>query len=171
MKLDDVTIEMSILPDYEESGESVRQIGRSKFEVSVDEFLTMKTKVHNRSESFIDPLLRLQPSLSNLPHNTALDLDKRLSWTGVLQRKLPLLAPGQTVESELGIVALCSGIFEVGATLEEIRLWNKEKEGQDGSRARSDTNFLQGHLLGNVGLRTWHAKESCWIVAKRRGMD
>lgn len=171
MKLDEVTIEMSILPDYEESGESVRQIGRSKFEVSVDEFLTMKTKVHNRSESFIDPLLRLQPSLSNLPHNTALDLDKRLSWTGVLQRKLPLLAPGQTVESELGIVALCSGIFEVGATLEEIRLWNKEKEGQDGSRARSDTNFLQGHLLGNVGLRTWHAKESCWIVAKRRGVD
>ncbi|OCL07841.1 Trs120-domain-containing protein [Glonium stellatum] len=171
MKLDDVTIEMSIFPDYEELAESVHQIGRSKFEVPVDEFLTLKTKIYNRSQSFIDPLLRLQPSLSNLPHNTALDLDKRLSWTGVLQRKLPLLAPGQIVQSELGIVALCSGTFEVGATLEEVQLWNKEEEGQEGSRPQSDINILQGHLLGKVGLRIWHAKESCWIIAKRRSMD
>jgi hypothetical protein len=166
MKLDDLKIGISIHPDYE-SEDVVRQTGATKFEVFVDEFLTLKTEIHNRSSSPIYPLLRLQPSLANLPHNVALDLDKRFSWTGVLQRKLPLLQPGQTVESELGVVLLCSGVFEVSATVDEIQVWVDEKK-QDGARSRSGTAMLQAHLLAEAGPRVWHSKEPCTIVAKHR---
>ncbi|KAF2810649.1 hypercellular protein-like protein HypA [Mytilinidion resinicola] len=170
IKLDDLKISMHITSDYEDDDEIVRQTGAAKFEVYVDEFLTLKTKIHNRSSTPIYPLLRLQPSLANLPHNAALDLDKRFSWTGVLQRKLPVLQPGQTMESELGIVLLCSGVFEVSATIDEIRVWVDEKEKGEGARVRSGTGLLQGHILAEAGLRAWHSKEPCTITAKQRGL-
>ncbi|KAF2268936.1 Trs120-domain-containing protein [Lojkania enalia] len=167
MKLEDIVIESSIVPDHQdEEREYVRQTGRSQFEVHVDDFLTLKTKVFNRSSSPISPLIRIQPYLASLPHNIALDLDKRFSWNGVLQRKLPVVQPGHAAESELGIVALCSGIFEIGTTVEEIELpySGHEKQGQ---RPRSGTAALEADILGEPRLRTWHAKEPCTIVAKR----
>ncbi|OCK84581.1 hypercellular protein-like protein HypA [Lepidopterella palustris CBS 459.81] len=170
VKLDDIMVEMCVVSDYGDTSDAVRQTGRSKFEVSVDEFLTLKTKIHNRSKKPIYPLLRLQPSLANLPHNVALDLDKRFSWSGVLQRKLPLLLPGQTVESELGFVALCSGIFDIGATVDETQLW-RDEEDHRGSRPRSGTALLQGYVFSEPTLRSWHANEPCSVRAKHRGID
>ncbi|KAF2182844.1 Trs120-domain-containing protein [Zopfia rhizophila CBS 207.26] len=168
MKLEDVMIETSIVPDYPGKGDDARQIGRSKFEINVDDFLTLKTKVHNRSQTPILPVLRLQPHVASLPHNIALDLDKRFSWSGVLQRKLPAIPPGQAVESELGIVALCTGIFEIGATVEEIELPKAESEEQV-NRVRSGTaTLLQANVLGEPELRTWQLKEPCTIIAKRK---
>lgn len=171
MKLDDVMIETLIVSDHSvETDDEVLQVGRSKFEAPVDEFLTLKTKVYNRSATPISPLLRLQPHLAGLPHNIALDLDKRFSWTGVLQHKLPVIQPGQAVESELGIVALCGGIFEVGATVEEVEL-PKATDKQQG-RARSGTaSLLQADVLGEPKLRSWHLREPCTIVAKRRYVE
>ncbi|KAF2797291.1 Trs120-domain-containing protein [Melanomma pulvis-pyrius CBS 109.77] len=168
MKLDDVLIETSIVLDCPtRDNTDVRQIGRTKFEVHVDEFLTLTTKVLNRGPSPISPLLRLQPYLASLPHNIALDLDKRFSWSGVLQRKLPVLQPGETAETELGIVALCSGVFEIGATVEETEIL-KSINKEQGSRARSSTvTRLQADILGEQKLRAWHLKEPCTIVAKR----
>ncbi|KAF2471435.1 Trs120-domain-containing protein [Lindgomyces ingoldianus] len=167
MKLDDVMIETKIVPDSPGQGGEVRQIGQSKFEVCVDDFLTLRTKIHNRSLHPVSPLLRLQPHVAGLPHNIALDLDKRFSWTGVLQKKLPIIPAGQAVESELGIVALCGGTFEVGATVEEAELPTAESEDQ-GNRVRSNTaNILQREILGEPKLRVWHIKEPCTIVAKR----
>ncbi|ORY03584.1 TRAPP II complex [Clohesyomyces aquaticus] len=167
IRLEDIMIETVIEPDYPVEGDEVRQIGRSKFEVHVDDFLTLKTKIHNRSDRPISPLLRLQPHVAGLPHNIALDLDKRFSWTGVLQKKLPTILAGQVVETELGIVALCSGIFEVGGTVEEVELPVVANGGQ-GNRARSNTaNMLQGDILGEPQLRAWNLKEPCTIIAKR----
>jgi len=169
IKLEDVLIETHVEPDYQtNNANSVRQIGRTKFEIHVDDFVTLTTKVFNRSPRPISPILRLQPYLAGLPHNVALDLDKRFSWSGVLQRKLPVLQPGETCENELGVVALCSGIFEVGATVEEAEILESEKVGQ-GNRARSDTaTRLQADILGEQKLRVWHLKEPCTIDAKRR---
>ncbi|KAF1943339.1 hypercellular protein A [Clathrospora elynae] len=168
LRLDDLAIETDVVSDYPAS-EHVRQLGRAKFAVPVDEFLTMKTSVRNRSPHPISPVLRLQPYLAGLPHVVALDLDKRLSWTGVLQRKLPIIQPGETVVSELGIVALCNGTFEIGATVDEAELLKTGNEGQ-GKRQRSDTqSLLQGDVLGEPKLRTWYMKEPCTIVAKRGG--
>jgi trafficking protein particle complex subunit 9 len=131
--------------------------------------LTLKTKIQNRSSTPILATLRLQPHLAGLPHNIALDLDKRFSWTGVLQRKLGLIPPGEAVESEIGVVALCSGIFEVGATVEEIEL-AKAKDDEKGARQRSDSlDMLQASILGEPALRTWNLKEPCAIIARRNG--
>ncbi|KAF1844617.1 Trs120-domain-containing protein [Cucurbitaria berberidis CBS 394.84] len=169
IKLEDIMIETSITSDYQASGGegSVRQLSRAKFEVPVNEFLTMKTTIRNRSPHPISPILRLQPHLAGLPHNIALDLDKRFSWTGLLQKKLPIIHPGQSVESELGIVALCSGTFEIGATVGEVELVNPEGE-EDGKRAWNETQALmQGNILGERKLRSWHIKEPCVIHASR----
>ncbi|CAO2648585.1 Nn.00g078520.m01.CDS01 [Neocucurbitaria sp. VM-36] len=169
IKLEDLKIETSIVSDYPASdGESsVQQLGRAKFEVPVDEFLTLKTTIHNRSPHPVSPILRLQPHLSALPHNIALDLDKRFSWTGLLQRNLPVVHPGQAVESELGIVALSTGTFEIGATVDEVELVRIEGE-EEGTRAKSDMHaLLQGDILGEPKLRSWHMKEPCTIHASR----
>lgn len=169
VRLGDVKVENTIVPDYPAAnGENiVRQLGRARFKVPVDEFLTLKTTIYNRSPKPISPFLRLQPHLAGLAHNIALDLDKRFSWTGVLQRKLPVIQPGQTVESKLGIIALCSGTFEVGGTVDEVELLRTEGE-EDGKRPRSDTQtLLQGDILGQPTLRSWHMLEPCTIIATR----
>ena len=168
IKLEDVKIETSIVADYPtDNGNKVIQGGRAKYLVPVDEFLTVKTRVYNRSTNPILPLLRLQPHLAGLPHNIALDLDKRFSWSGALQRKLPLIQPQSAVEAEIGIVALCSGTFEVGATVEEIQISNKVDK-EEGKRSRSGT-LTQVDVLGEPRLRSWHLKEPCTIVASRDG--
>lgn len=169
IKLEDIMIEMILKGDTStESEVSVRQIGRAKFEVAVDEFLTLRTRLWNRSSYPISPVLRLQPHVASFQHSVALDLDKRFSWTGALQRKLPVIQAGQTVETELGIVPLCSGIFEIGATVDEAEIFLSPSE-QEGKRARSDTQtLLQGNILGEPKLRSWHMQEPCMVVAKRK---
>lgn len=166
IKLEDLKIEMYVEADFpaDDQEEMVKRLGRAQFKVPVDEFCTLRTKVYNRSAEPISPLLRLQPYVADLPHNIALDLDKRFSWTGALQRKLPLLGSGEECEHELGIVALCSGTFEIGATVDEAEL-----PGENKNRARSNTqSVLQGNILGEPKLRTWYMKEPCSIVARRR---
>jgi hypothetical protein len=156
IKLDDVRIDMDV--------EGVTRLGKAKFQLVVDEFYTLKTRIHNRGSRPISPLLRLQPHVASLPHNIALDLDKRFSWTGALQGKLPLLQPGGDCEYELGIVALCSGLFEMGATVDELEMQRAE----EGKRPRSDTqSLLQGDVIGEPKLRTWVLKEPCVLIAKR----
>jgi hypothetical protein len=110
----------------------------------------------------------LQPHVAGLPHNIALDLDKRFSWTGVLQRKLPVIQPGEVVESELGIVALCGGTYEIGATVDEAE-FIKTGGGDEDQKANVDTQTLLqgGNVLGEPKLRTWYMREPCTIVAKR----
>ncbi|KAH7117675.1 TRAPP II complex [Dendryphion nanum] len=171
IKLEDVKISTEVLPDTS-TGENnnVGRIAHSKYHVSVNDFILLKTTVHNRSAHPVSPLLRLQPHLSGLPHNVALDLDKRISWTGILQRKLPVIPPGQSVESELGLITLCSGIFEVGVTVDEAELLHSGNK-TNGSRNRSGTaTLLQADIIGEPKLRSWHLKEPCTIVA-RRGVD
>ena len=179
IRLDDLEILTTLSPDYPSDGGGeeggVKQLSRRRFEVPVDEFLTLKTRVKNRSPAPISPVLRLQPYLAGLPHSLALDLDKRLSWTGVLQVKLPVISPGEAVESELGLVALCSASFEIGATVDEAEIIKVEggeadgEEGAKGGRLRSNTQMLLqgGDVLGEPRLRSWHLREPCMIVAKR----
>ncbi|KAH8623182.1 hypothetical protein IG631_22339 [Alternaria alternata] len=170
IKLEDLAITTTIIADYPTSdGENaVRQIGRAKFNVPIDDFLTMKTSVRNRSPRLISPILRLQPHVAGLPHNIALDLDKRFSWTGVLQRKLPVIQPGEIVESELGIVALCGGTYEIGATVDEAE-FIKTGGGDEDQKANVDTQTLLqgGNVLGEPKLRTWYMREPCTIVAMK----
>lgn len=167
MRLDDIAVEMSVTAGMDGTANSVRQFGRSRFEITVDEQLILTTRMYNRSASPILPLLRLQPRLASQPHGVALDLDKRFTCDGLLQRPFPLLHPGQTAEAVLGICASCAGHFEIGATVEEIQPWYEERGSGDQNRTRADTGRLHDKLIGEVGKRTWHASEVCSIVAKQ----
>ncbi|KAI9879664.1 MAG: hypothetical protein M1830_007771 [Pleopsidium flavum] len=174
LKVEDLGIEMRLVAPEDDSADVVRQTGRSKFSIKIDEFLTLKTKIHNRTQKPIYPLLRLQPSLRNQPHNIALDLSKRFVWHGLLQRALPLLQPDETTEVDLGICVLCSGEFEVGASVEEVRIWKPPPDAATSEGvALADTaaNLFGERLLEHTERRIWHAREGCSISARDADAD
>ncbi|EUC36322.1 hypothetical protein COCCADRAFT_88476 [Bipolaris zeicola 26-R-13] len=172
IKLDDLAISMTLVADHEdEEEEPIKQLGHSRFSVPIDTFVTLRTTLRNRSPHPISPLLRLQPHLASLPHALALDLDKRLSWSGALQRRLALLPPGGSTTCEIGLVALCSGAYEVGGLVEEVEVLGAEdgKEGEGKKRGEMEMErLLQGDILGERKLRSWGVREPCGIVATRR---
>lgn len=150
LRLDDLDIRCAITAAGD-AATAVSQLSPSRFSTTVDSFLTLTTSLTNRSARPIAPLLRVLPSLAALPHPHALDLDKRLSWTGLLQRRLPLLPPGKTVESEIGIVALCAGVFEIGVGVEEVEVVNFEVEegGADDVERDGDKDKSKGKAKGD----------------------
>ena len=140
---------------------TVVELAPSKFSVPMSTFVTLRITLCNRSSDPIEPLLRLQPALVNAPHNIALDLSKRLLVNGILQRALPSLDPGKTQEIATGFCVLSAGIYEWGATVEEVKAKNRPVK-TDNSRARAQTG--DRHVLGHVGRRIWHAEDRCVIV-------
>ena len=130
--------------------EIIHQTGRSKFSLRTNEFATLRVTVHNRTTSSIPLVVRLQPSLRDQPHTVALDLVRRFAWTGMLQQTLhPPVGVGEKREFELGIMALCEGAYEIGATAEELLSIEKPETILEGSSRR----------------RIWHARELCTIDA------
>ncbi|KAH0542429.1 hypothetical protein FGG08_003184 [Glutinoglossum americanum] len=194
IKVEDIGVEVFVRKGSDAAG--VRQLGPSKFEVCTDELVTLTTRIHNRSTQPIYPLLRLQPSLRNQPHNIALDLSKRFAHNGLLQRPLPLLQAGKVAEDSMGVCFLCRGEFEVGVSIEETRIWEPAAgesraehgegdgergfrgSGDDGAtgavpgvrRARADTSalFMDSSVLGEKQRRIWMGRENCAITVKDR---
>ena len=140
---------------------TVTELAPSKFSVPTSTFVTLQITLYNRSSDPIEPLLRLQPALVNEPHNVALDLSKRLLVNGILQRALPSLDPGETQEIATGFCVLSAGIYEWGATVEEIKAKNRPAK-TDNSRARAQTGDRD--VLGHAGRRIWHAEDRCVVV-------
>ncbi|KAI9822252.1 MAG: hypothetical protein M1832_003075 [Thelocarpon impressellum] len=165
VKIDDVEIEWAITNSESADTEdrSVRQTGRSAFNVPTEEFLTLRTRIHNRTSEPIYPLLRLQPSLRHQPHGVALDISKRLIWNGLLQQALPLLGAGEETEVELGVCVLCRGEFEIGAQVEEARLCPAPAE--DEAEAKPKPTLVD-RALGVRGRRCWYARERCVLLAR-----
>ena len=169
LKLDDVAIEMAALSPGDVAKPVVQRVGRSRFHVGVDQFVVVKTTLRNRSSAPIEPILRLLPALADQPPGVALDLDRRLAWTGLLQRVLPTLPAGAEAEVELGFCALCAGEFEIGALVEETEILKYESPTERGtghSRGRSGTVTFNESLVKDRGRRVWHASEPCRIVAR-----
>jgi hypothetical protein len=164
LRLEDVAISMFVLnsPDLKDPNE-IKQHGSSSFEVRVDEYLTLRTRVENRSKATIYPLLRLRPSLAHQPPEMALELGKRFTWSGLLQRILAPLAPGEVVEADLAICTLCSGDYEVGASVEEV----KACTGLEEDDSIKKTGSIPDPVAGTLGRRTWTASEPCKISARR----
>jgi trafficking protein particle complex subunit 9 len=152
LKLPDISVSYSVL------GKSVSKHGKTKFEIQVDDFASLRTSLYNRSNKTISPLLRLRPSLAEQPRELALDLGKRFAWSGVLQQTLPKLGPRKTFSVDLPICALCAGDFEVGATVEEVKSATGYSNPNGKESALDD-------LVADMGRRTWIAEECCKIVA------
>ncbi|KAI9802782.1 MAG: hypothetical protein M1833_001381 [Piccolia ochrophora] len=158
-KVPDVDIDLSIIASGDEDFDCrIRHVKKSTYDVPIDEFLTVEIRVRNRTTTPIYPLLRLQPSLRHQPHNVALDMSKRMVWDGVLQRSLPELAPGDESSTELVICALCTGEFEIGASVEEIKLWDDESEVKQGL-------MVDDRVLTDRTRRTWYPEEAFVLVA------
>lgn len=171
--LEDVAISFSLAPlsspgDVEanknDENNTATQAGRSKYIVKSDTLLNLCVTVRNRSSTPIHPLLRLQPSLRNQPSNIALDLSRRLIWTGMLQRVLPILHSGESAQTFIGVTALCRGEYEFGASVEEVRLL---KSSLDSRSRQSEVHDSEGAVADTFGVgvpkkrRIWHARETC----------
>ncbi|PWY71544.1 hypercellular protein HypA [Aspergillus sclerotioniger CBS 115572] len=175
-RLEDLGMTFSLEPSFPDDAKSIVQTGRSKYNVQTDDMLNLTVTVVNRSSRSIHPLLRLQPSLRHQPSNIALDLSRRLAWTGMLQQVLPVLQSGESTTATVGITVLCRGEYEFGATVEELCLLrpapNSEGESShpppSGQAAFHDD---EGMITDTFGAdvakkrRIWHAKETCVLHA------
>ncbi|KAL2785684.1 TRAPP II complex [Aspergillus keveii] len=181
-RLEDVETTFSLKPSFTGSDETkdsdtVAQIGKSKYKVSTDTMLDLTVTVHNRSSRPIHPLLRLQPSLRNQPSNVALDLPRRLAWTGMLQQVLPVLHSGESKSATVGVTILCRGEYEFGATVEELRLarsaheseWNNNSSSSSSSpnNPSADDGFISDTFGADMAKkrRIWHARDTCVMTA------
>ncbi len=129
-KLDDIAISMHIslaTPPRSPRHPKFQRPFPTTFPTPTLTPLTLHTHLQNRSPLSIRPLLRLQPSLANQPPGIALDLSKKLLVSGVLQRSLPVLGPGEEREVETGFLVLARGVYEWGACVEEVGKWETWK--------------------------------------------
>ena len=151
----DIAFDMSTSKKPSEDSDSVRSKGKGHFEIPTETFVTLRVRVHNRSRDRLSLLLRLKPALRDQPHNIALDLSRRLAWSGVLQQALhPPLEPGDPCEVQLDLVVFAEGKYEVNATVEEIK-------------GRAKTSIPAGpNGIGTIPeRRIWHARSPCLIDA------
>lgn len=171
MRLEDVEMTFSLSSPSssgQDASNSVVQTGRSRFRAQTDDLLTLTVAVRNRSSRPIHPLLRLQPSLRHQPNNIALDLTRRLAWTGMLQQALPVLPSGETTTASIGVAILCRGEYEIGASVEETRLLRQELDDHKDGHAdgHHDDGIKDTFGRGVVRRRRiWHTKETCVIHA------
>ncbi|KAE8388838.1 TRAPP II complex [Aspergillus alliaceus] len=176
-RLEDIDITFALTPSSCEiassNGNSVIQIGRSKYKVQTDEMLNLRVTIRNRSSRPIHPLLRLQPSLRHQPNNIALDLSKRLAWTGMLQQVLPVIHSEESTTATVGVTILCRGDYEFGASVEELRLM-RLSPGTDGDAhhlVHASFHDDEGPIKDTFGIdvakkrHIWHAKETCVMNA------
>ncbi|KAJ5397329.1 hypothetical protein N7509_005442 [Penicillium cosmopolitanum] len=172
MRLEDVEMTFSLTSPSTasasaESSDAITQSGRSRFRVMTDDLLTLNVNVHNRSSRPVHPLLRLQPSLRHQPNNVALDLTRRLAWSGMLQQALPILQSGESTQASIGVTVLCRGEYEFGASVEEARLlrsFGEEPKGDDDPHDDSIQDTFGADVVRR--RRIWHAKETCIIHAR-----
>ncbi|KAK2731818.1 hypothetical protein FQN55_004432 [Onygenales sp. PD_40] len=182
LRVDDVDITFSVSPlgpnnsddeqkDDTDDSTPVSQTGHSAFSAKTNSFLTLSVTIFNRSSKPIHPLLRLQPGLRHQPHNVALDLSKRLAWSGMLQRPLPILEGGASTVTTLGITALCRGEYEIAASVEEVRLLKApvpDPEETKGADSVEDEYALLDTFSANAPKqrRIWHSRVPCMISAR-----
>ncbi|KAI4187766.1 MAG: hypothetical protein L6R41_002612 [Letrouitia leprolyta] len=117
--------------------------------------LTLTTTLANHSPHPLHLLLRLQPRLAgDHPHHVALELGRKFLIHGLLQRVLPVLAPGESRRMEVGITVLGRGRWIVGGVVEEVRVLERE----DGGEGREEG--------GERERRVWGVEESVVVVCE-----
>lgn len=127
---------------------AVQELNLSHYSVSIDVFVTVTVRIRNRGTKPIHPILRLQPSLRHQAYNIALDLSRKIAFNGLLQRVLPVLEPDAVFDTNLGILFLCSGEYEIGASLEELRSFGTTVERTDHHTDKP---------------RIWYSKSPCLV--------
>lgn len=160
LRLQDIDINMTCTSD----DNTVSQISRNRFAVQTESLLTLKTTIHNRTAGPIHSILRLQPTLSNQSTpESALDISRRLIWSGLLQQPLPIIPAHGKVEAEIGLCALVTGEFDVSALVEETLVPNFEHLRVLGGDGQED--FEAGEEgLARKERRVWRGEMGCRLV-------
>jgi len=156
----------------------------SENSIFVDEPVQMKVLITNRMSEPVYPTVRIMPSLCNRPVNVALDFTRKFAWNGTLQQTLPLLRPKCSTEVRIDATALCRGVFEISASVEETQIWNapaedkKHETGQSPTQAeeeeiarqreRASTQSMIDAVLGAKQRRIWHSRRPCIIAVRDR---
>lgn len=153
LRVEHVDISYELIPQGKTPASAVKEMGHSHYRLQTEAFATLRVSIRNRSKDRLSLLVRLQPSLRDQPHGIALDLNRRLMWSGVLQQPIvPQLAPEETRTVDLGLIVLVEGNYEINATVEE-------------ARPRKRTAEALGSLDINGQRRVWHARCPCQIDA------
>lgn len=169
-KLEDVSIELFLQADITSTSSEmpdVVQLSRSHFCVPVDTFLTLCVRITNRLSQPIYPLLRIQPALRGQPYNIALDLAKKFAFNGLLQQMLPLLKAAEETVVKVGVIWLCSGDYDIGAVVEEGRLWESPNENvSSGETNQTGEELDMARILERNERRIWGARESLVVQVR-----
>ncbi|RDW89196.1 hypothetical protein BP6252_01228 [Coleophoma cylindrospora] len=158
IKVADVDVSLSV------TGSKASGVDKATKSIKTDTFTSLTVSITNRSAKGIFPVLRVQPSLRNQPHNLSLDLSKKFICNGILQQTLPLLPAHESTQITLGLTPLCRGEFEINASVEEARLVEAPKEVEQAGRKRANTKTLMDSVLGMDERRIWHSREPCILV-------
>lgn len=123
LKLDD----LKIILDIVDAGLNIETKPGGVQEADTERFLTLRTRIFNRSPEPIRAILRLHPAVvSDTPDQTQLhtnsttELSRTLLYSGQLQRRIPLLQPHQTVTLDLPFTLLSPARMEWRAIVEEL---------------------------------------------------
>ena len=158
LRLDDLAIEFQVLDAKEERPVAQSRSTRSTFNVRVEEDLVFRVKIKNRSDKTIFPLLRIRPLWAHQPSDQALDLAKRLTWDGVLQRHLDPVGAGEITFADTSLCVTCSGELEIGASIEEYRLCKSAgEEEKEVGRSGRGPGLTADSIADIQGRRTWTA--------------
>lgn len=175
LRLQDVDVSMTVVAAN--SGEDnvttspVKQLGRSSFQVQPESFLTLRTRILNRSTVPIRGLLRLQPTLAHqLIPDLALDIGRKFMVSGLLQQALPTIQPSESVTVEVGMCPLVSGDFDVHALVEELvlpdheRAENRIRELRELHSAKVEDFSAAGQGIKPNERRIWRSGEACRLI-------
>ncbi|KAL8731396.1 MAG: hypothetical protein Q9181_004334 [Wetmoreana brouardii] len=158
LALPNVNANIDDLNDFDKKNK-IEQMSPTTYLVPLSHPLVLTTTLTNHSNYLIHPLLRLQPRLAgNFQHSIALDLGRKLLIHGQLQKVLPVLAPGASVNSEVEVWVLGKGRWVVGGVVEEVRVLESEdisrEDGDDvGDRKKRER-------------RVWGIEEEVEVVGK-----
>ncbi|GMM35913.1 Trs120 protein [Saccharomycopsis crataegensis] len=111
LRIEKIGIEMQILNDHQ----NIKNNGLY-WEVSTEQFATIRTKIINRSNYVLQGFIRHVPISNN--HGP---IDRKILYNGVLQLNIGQegILPGESKDFDLGVVILDKGEYEWGAIFDE----------------------------------------------------
>lgn len=167
----DISIDMQVVPETEDT--DVIGLDESKAQpstVKVGRIVTLRTTLQNRTNHrTIWPLLHLHPALAHDSNSQQpADLSKYLAWSGALQQPLKALSPGQSVEVDIPLCALCTGEFVITASIEEMKPAKSTINEEQAAEKWSDGlhGIVLDEIANGVGRRNWTSARVCRIVAE-----
>ncbi|KAK9234870.1 TRAPP II complex [Lipomyces kononenkoae] len=115
VRVDNVVVDLSLT-----SSEHTRRSGKYHWVIEADSFCTLAASVTSHSVAgSVSGILRLQPTLRNLPVSTALDINRRILFNGILQMPVVGIKSGDVRRIETDFVLLARGEYEFVASFED----------------------------------------------------